>query len=160
MYSIDWNKLTDQNLPGVLHKPALIGLIEALQEPLRQDYAAFTAFKQDTDIRIAHDGRVFKLRKRLNDKFDNTLRRITIIDEVIPDDHYIGNEQSINQSYLPVRPEQINQFYIGNPPVYFGNYDFIVNVPDTLREQEVMIRREINTYKFAGKTYQINYIAT
>jgi hypothetical protein len=160
MYSIDWDKLTDNNLPGVLHKPALIGLIEALQEPLRQDYAAFTLFKQDTDIRIAHDGRVFKLRKRLNDKFDNTLRRITIVDVVIPDDHYIGNKQSINQSYLPVRPDQINQFYIGNAPVYFGSYDFIVNVPDSLQDQDVLIRREIEVYKFAGKTYQINYIAT
>lgn len=159
MYSVDFDKLIDQNLPSVLHKPVLIGMIASLQEPVRQDHVAFTAFKQETDIRVSHDGRVFSLRKRLNDKFDNTERRITIIDEIIPEDHYIGNENGVDQTYIPSGAAEANQFYIGNPPVYFGNYDFVVNVPDVLQDQDAMIRSEINIYKFAGKTYELNYFS-
>lgn len=157
MYSVDWDKLINDNLCGILQKPALIGLIKALQKPLRQDHALFTSFKQQTDNKIMHDGRVYLLRKRLNDQFDNELRRITIIDEIIPEDHYIGNKQNVDQSYIVANSYTTANFHIGNSPMYFANHDFIVNVPTLLISKDAMIRSEINHFKFAGKTYELNY---
>lgn len=159
MYSIDFDKLIDQNLPSVLNASPLKEMIQSYQEPMRKEHEAFLSFKADIDIRISHDGRVFSMRKRLNDKFDNSARRITIIDEVIPDDNRIGNRQSLDQTYVASGESLPDQFYIGNPPTYFGDYDFVVSVPDSLQDQDALIRNEINIYKFAGKTFKINYLS-
>jgi hypothetical protein len=51
----------------------------------------------------------------------------------------------------------INQFYIGQPPDYFGEFDFIVNCPRHLISKVLLIGQMVDTYKQAGKTYTIKF---
>jgi hypothetical protein len=155
MYSVNFDKLRDENLPVILQTPVMQEFISVLQSVLVGVHGGFSQFKAATDIRLAHNGQVYLLRKILNDTFDPYFRRITIIDEVIPFDRYIGNPNNQDQAWLAGNDTLPGQFTIGNPPGYFGSYDFIVNIPGFLMANITRIRQIIDMYKLAGKTYQI-----
>ena len=158
MYSADFDKLREQNLPFLLRKPVFQAFISVLMATLVRLHSEFTAFKTEKDIRLAHSGQVRLLERILNDTFDDTLRRITVVNEVIPDDNYIANKNNANQSYIAAGAPSVNQFYVGNQPVYFGQYDFVVSIPSAISGDELLIRRMVSEYKQAGKGYDINVI--
>lgn len=155
MYSLNIDKLRDENLPVILRKPVLQALVSVLQSTMLGLHSDFMQFKAATDIRLAHNGQVYLLRKILNDTFDPYFRRITVVDAIIPDDHYIANPGLLNQAYIASGAALEQQFYLGNPPGYFGSYDFIINIPAFLEVKIVLIKQLVDNYKMAGKTYGI-----
>ena len=157
MYSVNFDTLRDDNLPFIMRTPILQQLISVLQGEAVAAHRRFTEFRRVTEIRLAHNGQVYLLRKILNDTFDQFGGRITIIDAVIPDDRYISNRGNLHQSYLATNAEVTNQFYIGQPPAYFGEYDFIVTCPIHLQKKTILIRQMVDTYKQAGKTYTLKF---
>lgn len=156
MYSVDFDRLISLNMPVMLDKPVLHDLIAALQSPLVNAHVSFTILKRDTDTRLMHDGRVFSLRKILNDKFDPGLRRIDVVDAIVPDENYIGNKDNQNVTYISTALAQQDIQYIGNAPQYMAAYDFVVTIPIDITDQTAAIKQVVSEYKQAGKTFTIN----
>lgn len=156
MYSVNFEILRDMNLPVIMQKPVMQAFVSVLQSVMVEVHADFTSFKAATDIRLTHNGQVYLLRKILNDTFDNNERRITIIDDVIPNDRYIGNAGNINKTMIAANASLPDQFSISNPPQYFGSYDFVIEIPEVLTNAIQQIKQITDTYKLAGKTYEIN----
>lgn len=157
MYSISFNRLRDQNMPYLLRKPVLQQIISCTIKPIVDAHRVFRNFKIATDIRLAHNGQVYLLRKILNDTFDPYGRRITIVDAIIPNDSYVPNRENIKQSYIASSASGTKQFYIAQPPQYFGEFDFIVNCPIFLKSKTILIYKMIDEYKQAGKKYTLRF---
>lgn len=162
MYSVDFERLRDDNLPFLLQKPVMQALCDVPMSVIVRLHGEFTSFREAKDIRLAHNGQVNSLEAILNLTFDSALNRIYLIDAVIPDDNYIGCRNNINQSYIishtGMTTTPTDEYYIGNAPHYFGEYDFVVMVPNELMAQEVNLRKLVEEYKTAGKTFDIQEI--
>jgi hypothetical protein len=151
MYLVDWNKLVKLLLPTFLRKPVLMAFLQACVKPIATIHSEFLRAKKEWDYRIMHNGQVFSIEKVLNDKFDDSLRRIYISDSIFQDDVYIGNLNNRDQIYLS---NDGGTTHIGAAPHYVQQSDFIVHVPALLLIlKEIEIINTINMYKIAGKTY-------
>lgn len=161
MYSVDFEILRDQNLPNLLQTNAMQAFCSVLQSVVVRLHAEFTTFRLAKNIRLAHNGQVNSLTAILNDTFDNTQRRIQIVDVVIPEDYYIGCRLNLQQTYIasysPLALPEDN-FYIGNAPHYYGQYDFTVMIPNEIDDDQLLITNMVNEYKQAGKTFNIEIL--
>lgn len=156
MYSVDFNKLRDQNLPKIMQTPILQAFISVLQSSVVRMHAEFLAFKTEKDIRLSHDARVISLESLLNDLFDSTERRITVIDANLIDDLRVGSRTSIKVTRIGTS-ESVNTTYVRNSPRYYTT-DFIVQVPVEYAALEIIIYNLVSGYKLAGKTFEISLI--
>lgn len=147
-YKVDFKRLGILFLPMALRKPKLIALTHSLLAPLISLHYTFTQNRNENLYKLQHNGQVCYLRKALNDAFDNTLRRIIIVD---------GNQ--FYRVYIYTEPELRPQFlktiYLRDDVDYGDTgVDFIVIVPqDTYNEFEM--KTLIDFYKLAGMRYKI-----
>ena len=100
MYSLDFEKLTNDNLPYLLREPELKALIGVCNTSISNAYDSFIAFKAIKDVRLSHNGQVYLLEKILNDLFDNTLRRIDISDLIVIEEIMIGCKENLATKYV------------------------------------------------------------
>lgn len=144
-------------LPIVLRKPTTIGLLNAMITPVMVLQGLFNEFRRQTSYDLGINGQVCFLQKMLNDRFDVSLRRITIEDANTFQRLYLYTRNENKPISLHTRAE--------NKPVYLfkkedfadTGFDFYVNLNGvTLTEQElVLMRILLNQYKLTTKTYQI-----
>lgn len=158
-YDIHIKRLGLLLLPTFLRRPLLASLLYAVLTPLGYLHTRFMLFRQDATYRLGHNGQVCHLRAVLNDTFDPELRRITITDTA----------QNIGVLFVYLREEAravlVPQRETGTTQLVnrrgFGGvsgYDFIVNVPLTLRGlDESRLKAVVNTYKLVSKRFAISY---
>lgn len=79
-FNIDINKIFRDNLPAFLHLSRRLNMMKALAKPFRVIWADFLLRKDEIVYRAKMNGETVKLEAVLNDRFDNTLRRIYISD--------------------------------------------------------------------------------
>lgn len=82
------NKLIRENLPALLHTPIRLNRIKVYLAPLRLLWQEFNSFFTDVKYKAGFNGGMICLQAALNDKFDNSLRRITVVD-TFPEPLYI-----------------------------------------------------------------------
>jgi len=98
----------------------------------------------------------------LNELYDNTLRRIEIVTGDVSGVLVALQSEAIPfiLAGLQSEPGELGDFqYMPLPfeDVTTGTADFIVRVPLALTWREGVIKRVVNNYKLAGKTYTIVY---
>lgn len=151
-YIVDYAKFRDLLLPTFKRKPKIRAYLLAWLMPISNLYTAFMKFRKDTLYKINHNGQVVYLQKVLNDRFDNTLRRIYITDGII-------NEPTFIYKHVEDRPVYLGTRYIySREELQFRDVDFIVVLPyDMVLSDEELIRMKslLNYYKLASKTYRI-----
>lgn len=145
MYNFDFDKLLKQLIPYSIRKSKLVSFFSGLLSFVKKIFNDFLIKVDQLNDRIRITGQVRVLRYELNNKFDSSLRRIEITDIEINSELFIFLESENQPVYLP-------NFISG------AFYDFVVKIPLELQPQEVFIKDFLNTYKLAGKRYQIEYI--
>lgn len=162
-YSWDITKFVTYLLPSFLRKAKQIAWIKACLAPMNTLNADLVQFVTDTRYRLNFTGQVISLQRLLNDKFDNTLRRI-----------YIGDGNNIEKfvartgSNNPPAPEQKvfatgASSYAGEDFAIFATsetgsselYDFTINIPSALTYNANTLNALVNIYKRAGRKYKI-----
>lgn len=162
-YNIDYRQLVSKLTPPKLRKLRFVDYLVALMKPLEQINFLFKIFRRESIYKVVHNGQVVYLEKVLNDRYDNSLRRIYISDsfEYDPTWVYIENEN------LPVYIEDQEAVYIYPEEVFAeANVDFIVFVPLDLQPSTaielnnflIQMRSLINYYKLASRRYTIEWI--
>lgn len=149
-YNINWNKYAAELIPTRLRQSKLIAYVKVLISPLVNLHDEFLKQQSEDYHKLNHNGQICYLRKALNDRFDNSQRRI-----------YIGNGNQFTRKYLYTRAEA-RPIFLGKTYLHSRNdyedtsVDFIVFVPAsilaTLTEQ---IKAEINYFKEGVKTYKL-----
>ncbi len=160
MFKVDFEKLVILLLPTFWRERRFVSWLVALVTPISTLYFIFMNLRKKNWYELNHNCQVCYLKKVLNDKFDNKLRRIEIID---------GDD--FKQKYIYTQAE--------NKPVYLGTFyiynsseienvsaDFVVKIPLEVYEEEKQITENgdfhlfdieslVDYYKLASKRYEI-----
>lgn len=164
--NIDFRALATKLSPPKLRQLRLIDWLVSLLKPLEEVNFLFKNFRKQAIYKVVHNGQVVYLEKVLNDRYDNSLRRIYITDAFEFDPTYIYPEDEELPVYIyPENEDQPRYIY---PESVFGesNVDFIVFVPldlqpsnpTTLNNFLIQMRSLINFYKLASRRYSIQWI--
>lgn len=153
IYNINWYRLVKMLVLPAVNKPTLLAFINSALAPIRTNYDAFLSFKQDAEYRVQHNGQVCYLQKMLNDKFDNSLRRIRVQNVKPKERLYFYYEEDNSPVFFYNEVDYPVFFY--NTQDYYNAFDFEVLVPEALASQINLMEIEINYYKIYSKNYQI-----
>lgn len=167
IYIIDFKKLANLLTPPFLRKDKLIDWLQVLLKPLEEVNGYFNLNRKDSIYKVTHNGQVYSLQAVLNDKYDNTERRIRIVDYFIRELIYIYPEADNKPVYIyPEDAIDVDPVYIFDESIFDEvELDFVVLIPieykpldaQELNILEIQIRSLINYYKLASKRYSIKW---
>ena len=153
-YKINFNKLVVQLMPTFLRQPRMIAFISLFSAELTKLYNAWLIKKsQNDETWLRHNSQVCKLRKILNDEFDDIERRIKITDGQLYDRQYI---YTLGEK----KPKYLGKLFIRQNTDYADTgIDFFVVVPVEINIEQNKYKLEawVNRYRLASKRYKIIY---
>lgn len=152
-YKINFNKLVVQLMPTFLRQPRMIAFISLFSAELTDLHNAWLVKKSADETWLQHNSQVCKLRKILNDEFDDIERRIKITDGQLYDRQYI---YTLGEK----KPKYLGKIFIRQNTDYADTgIDFFVIVPVEINIEQNKYKLEalINRYRLASKRYKIIY---
>lgn len=153
-------------VPLPIRGDKMVSWIGALMAPIQSLNYDFVSWGTDLRYELKFNGQVFSLENRLNDEFDNALRRIYIDD---PSGQQIFTAYVFNeiekQPPLSLYNKADNIAVLGNviirnKPELIVTDDFVVHVPVAILNaaNQIQMRAVIDKYRIAGKRYTFNPI--
>lgn len=165
MFNFDFQYVIECLLPPFLRKPKLIAWLMVLVSPIQTLWNEFSAYRLSILDQVSFNSQIIYLEKLLNDRYNIAMVQLIFITDVANVEYqYLANKaEGYPPLYLKNKAEAGDTLYIGNKSEYFGQYDFIVNVPlaiytDLLTNNSAGLNNMkalINFYKLAGKRYLI-----
>ncbi|WP_407512769.1 hypothetical protein [Elizabethkingia miricola] len=149
-YKVDFRKLGASILPTDWRSSSVIALVNTLTAPLQQIVDEFNANRIYNLERASVNGQVCHLRGILNDKYDFD-RRITIEDPISKSETYIYTDAENKPKYLGELALYPESEFSGK------NVDFIVKVPNILKDYHEQIYATVDYYRLASKRFRIEY---
>lgn len=150
-YSVDFHKLALNFQLINLRKPKPMAWIYSFIKAISTTHYNWKLYRDSNIYKLNHNGQVCYLRKALNDKFDQSLRRIYI--------DGTGGEAMKTFIYTPAENQTK---YLGTIYLYQSlefadtGADFLVYVPASIvASQSYELRALIDFYKLGGKRYLI-----
>lgn len=153
IYNVNWFRLVKMLVLPAIAKPTLLAFINSALAPLRTKYDEFLNFKIDAEYRVNHNGQVCYLQKMLNDKFDNSLRRIKV--QNVKPKEQLWVYQPEDEKPVYVYDEIDHPVYVYNKEDYYNEFDFEVLIPPFLNTQINLMKVQINYFQIYSKNYQI-----
>jgi hypothetical protein len=161
-YNWDITKLITWLLPSLLRKPKQVAWLRALLWPVNQLHGQFVEFIDYKRYELDFTGQVISLERLLNDKYDNTLRRIFINGFPRPRRFVFRDGNNLinyDKPYIyrdgSTVPNREGFFLFAGTGSL--NVSFIINIPNALTVNELELRALVDKYKLAGKYYTIEY---
>lgn len=154
IYDINHNKLVIWLLPNKLKLPVITNWLQALIKPVVTLYLAFKRYRDAKIYQLTITPQVCYLERLLNDRYDNSLRRIYIEDSVDKLPLYIYVAAELKPVYLG------SKIIYTNAETGLAPNDFIIHVPIALQfnfEEPEMLSL-VKNYKLAGMTPKIKYV--
>lgn len=155
-YKINFDKLIIQLLPTFLRKPRMITFLSLFSSELTNLHNVWLLKKTQDETWLNYNSQVYKLRKILNDEFDDLERRIKITDGQLYERQYIHT--LIEYTLSKKEPIKLGTIYIRQASDYADTgIDFFVIVPTDINNEQNKYKLEafINRYKLASKRYKI-----
>lgn len=155
IFKIDFKKLAQWLLPFKLRKKAVLAFLYAMFAPLETLYKLFTRNRDNNLYRLLITPQICYLEKFLNDRYDFAARRIYIGEGIYNSVVYFYMLLEDKKVWMCTRLEGNPLFLYMLGETTSTDTDFIVHLPDGLVYDENQMRGEIDSYKLAGKKYQI-----
>lgn len=152
-YKINFNRLVVQLMPTFLRQPRMIAFISLFSAELTKLHNAWLIKKSADETWLQHNSQVCKLRKILNDEFDDIERRIKITDGQFYDRQYV---YTLGEK----KPKYLGKIFIRQNTDYADTgIDFFVVVPVEINIEQNKYKLEawVNRYRLASKRYKIIY---
>lgn len=150
IYSIKWKTLVNLLLPICLRRPVMQNMLYVFVSPIRMVHRNFVGFRSLSEIDMSYNSQVCYLRKMLNDRFDHSLRRITIEDGELCNPLWVYRRAESRSKFLGMRMLH-RRSLIGNGGT------FIVCVPIALQPYTEAILAATDRYRLATKNPIIQY---
>ena len=144
MYNINWQKFVFERISSPIRKVVMQAWVHALLSPVKALHTAFLILRDTEERGLKITPQVRVLTYWLNELFDPGFRGIRIEDFVNVQPVLVWGEIYNDPLYLP-------EFLSSKA------FDFTVFLPIGLQAQEVQIRSFLDTYKLAGKRYNLIY---
>jgi hypothetical protein len=159
-YRLQVPVLLNSLLPSLLRKPRLLAWVQALNSPAAWVYEQFAAFYFTTKTELSYNGQTLLLEKALNDRFDKSFRRIRIINsdtELSPVYlNFTDEQQPLPTLYFEDEGQPL--LYLNEWTEYTNQVGFTVQLPRSLRPQEVAVQARIKQLKLALIRHKLIYI--
>lgn len=170
-FNINYKNFVKALFPWFLRKTKNLDFINSAVKGLQTLNDSLFAFRNEIVFKLAFNGQIIYLEKYLNTVYPNPYTSpndINIIDGANIEYDYIFNYSELQD------PNYFFNFSEGEAPVYFNNFSefvagtfsFTVKVPTYVQTandyngvafNENLLIKRINTYKIAGKNYNIVY---
>lgn len=158
-FKADYYQLIQLVLPTFLRRPCLSVLLNSLAYGIKDLYdTSFCKNREDNIDRLECTGQVCKLRGMLNNRFDNSLRRIRIGE---PGEgrnfSYALDNNAYNNGHLYAADTTVIS---SDNEMLLDNSRFTVELPSefNIPDTENKLKNLLNTYKLVSKKYIIKYI--
>ena len=154
-FELDFKKLILMYLPTFRRKYITFNFLYVLISPIEKMYIDFLKVRKRNIDSLTHNYQICFIRKRLNDVFDRTERRIKIYSS----ETYVGlylyteNEDDTIRSKTKYLSEN-KPIYLRTEAELYQEFDFIVEIPIT-GINEIELKAEIDFLKLESKRYQI-----
>jgi len=159
IFDIDISDLIKKLLKKEFRQAKWMDLISSILKPYKDVNNSFVEVSDDISYRMLFNGQTMYLRHYLNDKYDTILRRIWIENTANTNQVFFFNEdegQLPPYLYDEAEPEALTDFtYIYDDTEPISVIDFIVWVPVDIVYDEVVMRAQIDQYRYASKIYLI-----
>jgi len=154
---INWKEYIKNKIPSFLQKNFLISWLLVLISPIIWLHNEFIKYKNQALYKASHSSQIASLQAVLNDNFDNSKRRIKIINITYKESIYFYEPQE-NKEVFFYKPEE-------NKPNYFyeiedlntKGIDFLVLIPKDIisNNKTEQIRAQVDYYKLYSKNYEL-----
>lgn len=170
IYTADFKAFGVNLLPLELRKPKMASWIICMLKPVVNLHTQFINYRRKTVYKIDHTSQVFSLEKVLNDAFDQSERRIYIVDGVYRSALYFYNPDENEPVHFYSQEEDEAQYFYNPEELQNLDVDFVVVLPQSfarnqarraraneINPQELRIRALVDFYRLPDKTYELNY---
>lgn len=163
IYNVSWNVIADEFPLMALRKPLVRIFTRALVLPFQMLHIDFLNYREKSLYRIGHNSQICYMEAVLNDLFDNSLRRIRIVNVAFKEPIYFYEPEE-NRDVLFYEPGDDRPVFFREPEDFAGEgVDFVVCVPPVLQpgseaaELAYLTRMgaQIEFYKLYSKNYKI-----
>lgn len=154
IFDIDINKLSAQLIPQRLRQARISALVEVMVSPLAYLLGLFGIERAKTIYELMHNGQICRLEAVLNDRFDNTLRRIYIEEGTVVLAKRIYRRAELKPLFIRKRSEA-SPIYLRKRSELSNGGTFVIKVPVALIFDTAEMVALTNKYKLAGKAYTI-----
>ena len=159
-YIIDYGKLVTERIPADMYSNQMRAWLMQLIGQVVALYNSFVLFRNSVLYKIAITPQVCYLEKMLNDRYDSSLRRITIIDGLEYNPLFIYLDLENKPVYFFLKSET------AKPKVYLYTageagqftFDFIVVVPVAVSFNLNEMIALLQQYKLASKIFSIQTV--
>lgn len=150
-FQLDFKKLILMYLPTFRRKYITFNFLYVLISPIEKMYIDFLKVRKRNIDKLTHNYQICSIRKRLNDVFDRTERRIKIYSSQAYAGLYLYTENEDDAirsktNFLPIFLRTESEIYV--------EFDFVVEIPNT-GINEVELRAELDFLKLESKRYEI-----
>lgn len=148
-FNVNWKKLAILLTPTFLRSELMKAWLELMMEGINEVHYNWLTFRKSNIYILAHNSQVCYLRGALNDRFDNELRRIVLIDGNKYQRKYIYTDEEQKPKFLGTI------FIYGDEDYQDTGVDFIVQVPTDIVFNINEMKGLIDFFKLASKRYKI-----
>lgn len=155
IFYIDHDRLTKLLLPIKLRGLLTLAYFKVGMSGVEYNYTLFRNARAAHLYELNHNGQVCRLEGVLNDRFDNALRRVYIIDGLVILPLFVYRRAEAKLVYLRKRSEGIGIKFIRKRSELSMGGTFIIKAPSVITFDENEMKALTNKYKMAGKAYTI-----
>lgn len=159
-FNINISQLVVHWLPVDLRKSWAVHWLQCLAKPFKDIYASFFLFRTNTNYKLDHNMQVYSMVNVFNDKFDNALRRIRIVDGIYKSPVYFYEPEENNPVHFYEAEENNPVIFYEPNELELLDVDFIIMLPLGLNltdAEMIRLRAECDFYRSPDKTYEIRY---
>ena len=155
IYNVDIDLLTKRSLPTRKREETHIDWLASLLKGLKSVYDQFISFRTETLTDLSYNAQTLIFQKALNDKCDNSLRRI-YIDNLFDNKKQVSSFLRIEDKPLPTytRAEAVPVTTYTRPE-FETDFDFVIYVPNELSLKQSQVTALGNFYKIASTRFKI-----
>lgn len=148
IYSVDFKKLIDFFVRIPLRTTVRMEWLSVLIAPIVRMYGEHILFCEKTKYNYTYVSQVGKLTKRLNDEFDQTLRRIRVVDACNYSYQYFYTNAESIPVYLPIYLSTREEFA-------YKDTDFNVVMNGCIVLELDYLINVVNRYKLISKKFNV-----
>lgn len=158
LIDVSFGKLAVWFSPKRFRKTLMIILLRSSVAPVIALYNDFIRYRNLKLYQIMITPQVCYLERLLNDRFDLSLRRITIGEPVYNDPWYLYQEEELKPEFLYQESEALPAYIFTDGEAGASKDDFTVLVPLDIDFDINQMSSLLNQYKLFGKRYKIQRI--
>lgn len=154
-FELDFKKLILMYLPTFRRKHITFNFLYVLISPIEKMYIDFLKVRKTNIDKLIHNYQICSIRKRLNDVFDKTERRIKIYSSQTFSGLYLYTEAEDDLIHSKTKYlSESHPIYLRTESELYQEFDFVVEIPNTGINQ-IELKAEIDFLKLESKRYQI-----